>query len=921
MKNVIASEVVVSYFHCPRKAFLLLFNNNKKPSEYVRILEKQASVNRAKYLNALKQDNIDVSLYNPDNIENSADFLIEATLKAQNLEAYCDVLIKVLGSSSFGKHSYEPMIIVGTYSIAKEQKIKLAFVGHVLGYVQNKLPATGSIVVVGEQKHKVKLNAIYKKLKPTIQTLKGWIVTPAPELPPIILNRHCPYCQFQNECIEKAEEKNDLSLLDRMTPKVIQRYHKKGIFTITQLSYLFKPRRKRKQTKKTNALFNPELQALAIRTRKIYIQELPNLPRQQVELFLDIEGIPDQNFYYLIGLIVYEGGKYSYYSFWANIIQDEEHILREFLKKASKYNEAPIYHYGSYESKAIDKLAKKYQINCDSVKERLINVNSFIYGKVYFPVRSNNLKELGKFLGATWTSPDASGLQSLVWRHYWEQNRNENFKQTLITYNEEDCHALQLLTKQLSKISESANTQEDVDFANQPKQNTTERGSEIHREFEQILRNAHSDYKKNRITIRPKKSKESVQNKKRGAPKGHQAYNRIIPSKAGKVIRLPIRRKCPKHKGESLHISEEMAEKTIIDLHFTKSGCRKTITKYVGIKGYCQRCGKYYNPLGIDNLGRQLFGHAFQAWTIYQRIILRLPYRVITQVMEDLFAERTSEGTIINFMRNFAEYYTDTDKILVKRILESPFIHVDETRLNIQGIDQYVWVFTDGKHVIFRMTETREATIVHEFLSDYEGVLISDYYPGYDSVTCKQQKCLVHLIRDLNNDLWDAPFNSEFEEFVFEVKNLLIPIFEAVEKYGLKKRHLNKFKKSVEQFYQKNIIDRDYKSDLSIKYQKRFQRYRESLFTFLEQDSIPWNNNTAERAIRHLAIQRKISGTFFANSAHQYLLLLGIAQTCRFQEKSFLKFLISKEKDINKFRATKRLNISKLVGPPINKGG
>jgi len=289
--------------------------------------------------------------------------------------------------------------------------------------------------------------------------------------------------------------------------------------------------------------------------------------------------------------------------------------------------------------------------------------------------------------------------------------------------------------------------------------------------------------------------------------------------------------------------------------------------------------------------------------------------------MEDLFAERTSEGTIIDFMRNFAQYYADTDEILVQRILESPFIHVDETRLNIQGIDQYVWVFTDGKHVIFRMTETRETTIVHEFLSNYEGVLISDFYPGYDSVTCKQQKCWVHLIRDLNNNLWDSPFNSEFEDFVFEVKNLLLPIFEAVDEYGLKKRHLNKFKKSVEQFYKKNIIDRDYKSDLSIKYQKRFQRYRESLFTFLEQDSIPWNNNTAERAIRHLAIQRKISGTFYANSAHQYLLLLGIAQTCRFQEKSFLKFLKSKEKDVDKFRATKRLNISKLVGSPINKEG
>ena len=42
----------------------------------------------------------------------------------------------------------------------------------------------------------------------------------------------------------------------------------------------------------------------------------------------------------------------------------------------------------------------------------------------------------------------------------------------------------------------------------------------------------------------------------------------------------------------------------------------------------------------------------------------------------------------------------------------------------------------------------------------------------------------------------------------------------------------------------------------------------------------------AERAIRQLAVQRKISGTFFKRVAPQYLLFLAISQTCRFQNKS-----------------------------------
>jgi predicted RecB family nuclease len=561
IKTIINSEIVVAYFHCPRKAFHLLFCEGKKePHEYVRIIENRANTNRALYLNLLKRDNIDVSNYDPDNVKKDNDFLIEATLNTHGLESYCEVLTRVGSRQSFGKDIYEPTIVVGTHTISKEQKIELAFVGHVLGQVQNKLPGVGTIIGADQQDHRVKLENIYKELRPIIKTLKEWITTSLSEPPPVILNRHCPYCQFRNDCREKAETDNDLSLLDRMTPKLIRRYHKKGIFTVNQLSYLFKPRRSRKRTKKPVVLFNLELQALAIRTGKIYLQELPELPRHGVELFFDIEGMPDQNFDYLMGLLVCNNENNTYQSFWANIIQNEERIWGELLEKANEYPEAPIYHYGNYELKTLNRLEKKYQIHCESFKNRLVNISSFIYGRVYFPVRSNKLKELGKFVGASWTSPEASGLQSLVWRDLWEESQNGRYKQMLIKYNEEDCWALQLLTNQLSKIKDAVDSDLNIDFADRPKQNSTEIGGEIHGEFEQILRSAHADYTQKRILIRPKKSNEPPEKKKLGALKGHQGYCRIAPSRAGKVIRVSMRRKCPVHKGELLQKSDESVE-------------------------------------------------------------------------------------------------------------------------------------------------------------------------------------------------------------------------------------------------------------------------------------------------------------------------------------------------------------------------
>ena len=58
----------------------------------------------------------------------------------------------------------------------------------------------------------------------------------------------------------------------------------------------------------------------------------------------------------------------------------------------------------------------------------------------------------------------------------------------------------------------------------------------------------------------------------------------------------------------------------------------------------------------------------------------------------------------------------------------------------------------------------------------------------------------------------------------------------------------------------------------------------------------------AERALRHIAVQRKISGSFGKDGVLQYLLLLGVTQSCRFQNKSLLKFLLSEEVDVDKFK-------------------
>ena len=200
------------------------------------------------------------------------------------------------------------------------------------------------------------------------------------------------------------------------------------------------------------------------------------------------------------------------------------------------------------------------------------------------------------------------------------------------------------------------------------------------------------------------------------------------------------------------------------------------------------------------------------------------------------------------------------------------------------------------------------------FWTAMPGSLVSDFYPGYDSVKCKQQKCLAHLLRDINDALWDNPFDGEMERFASKVKELLLPILQDVERFGLKRRHLSKHKERVDAFYRDVIDQGSYNSDVAQTFIARFRRYKDSMFRFIDEDLIPWNNNTGERALRHLAVQRKISNCFFKEFAPKHLLLLGIAQTCKFQGKSFLKYLLSGEMDIDNFRPRKRRRRTRLVG-------
>jgi hypothetical protein len=156
-------------------------------------------------------------------------------------------------------------------------------------------------------------------------------------------------------------------------------------------------------------------------------------------------------------------------------------------------------------------------------------------------------------------------------------------------------------------------------------------------------------------------------------------------------------------------------------------------------------------------------------------------------------------------------------------------------------------------------------------------------------------------MRDLNDALLKEPYNEELKELVHGFTALLRPMIETIDVHGLKSRFLQKHKASVEDFYNW-LSSRKFETDAAMKNKKRFQKNRDKLFTFVDYDGIPWNNNNAEHAIKAFARLRVvIGGTSTEDGIHDYLTLLTISQTCEYKGVSFLDFLCSGESSIDRF--------------------
>ena len=444
-------------------------------------------------------------------------------------------------------------------------------------------------------------------------------------------------------------------------------------------------------------------------------------------------------------------------------------------------------------------------ISEERLQAALSNVLEYCYFDVYFPTYSNGLKDIAKFLDFHWDDSKNSGLWSIEQRYAWERCHASTIKDRLLQYNIQDCEALKLLTKTLFDIADhgaTSSTSSVVKVENIRIARPLHLGDNSFNiaDFDYINKCAYFDYQHSKIFWRTDQNVRKSIRRKTSKYSGRQRVNRVVKSK------LTRRRKCPYCRAGKL-VCAHVVSKTTYDLRFTDSGVKKWIVKYVGRKKKCNRCKKLIDPIPYPDTTRR-YQHGLLAWVIYQNIQMVQSHESILRGLSETFGFGLEHDFVCTAKKRAAVFYQHAFDEILQRIQAGPFVHIDETSANTRVSKKgegggYVWVFTNYQDVVYVYTDTREGNIVLETMGEsFRGVLISDYYPAYDGLPWQQQRCLIHLIRDLNDDLFKNPFDEEFKHFVVAFGKLLKPIIATVDRYGLKSRFLRKHKKRLPAFFE-----------------------------------------------------------------------------------------------------------------------
>src|SRR5690606_17421799 len=222
---------------------------------------------------------------------------------------------------------------------------------------------------------------------------------------------------------------------------------------------------------------------------------------------------------------------------------------------------------------------------------------------------------------------------------------------------------------------------------------------------------------------------------------------------------------------------------------------------------------------------------------------------------------RITPGGLMRMWYRLAEILQAWYRQLQGEALDSAVLHADETGWRVNGKTHWLWCFASSDVSFFMIDRSRGSPALKKFfIQEFGGILVSDFWAAYNAVECAlRQKCLVHLLRELEHtEKYKSP-GPHWAEFAKKLRRLLGDGIRLWRRKDELPPEIYASRRARIAARLDELIDTPWQDRHARRLIKRLRRHRDDLFTFLDHPHVPFDNNLAERAIRPAVIIRKNS--------------------------------------------------------------
>jgi transposase len=284
-------------------------------------------------------------------------------------------------------------------------------------------------------------------------------------------------------------------------------------------------------------------------------------------------------------------------------------------------------------------------------------------------------------------------------------------------------------------------------------------------------------------------------------------------------------------------------------------------------EGWCQPCRQWHRPElpWSASIGQGRMGERLTGLVGYMRSLLRLPYRLIQAFLEGVYRLQVSVGELVHLSQKVEQKLEGEVSRIREEARASPYLHLDETGWRENGQNGYIWcLVSDSPQPVryYEYHQSRSGQVVEALLGpDFKGVLATDFYSAYNIYPGKHQRCWVHLLRDLSALREAYPTDEPLVAWCVGVKNLYYLACDM-------KSNTAKYEPASPQDNVARLVEMTRQFGLLYAQSdhpcrplaKRLLRHMDELFLFVLHPDLAPDNNLAERSLRGLVVQRKISG-------------------------------------------------------------